>query len=126
PVVPGDLSHRRRQERLLPAARTAARWPDARDLAADHADERPARFSEVPRRAGRAARFVVDDRGSPRRPRRSAGRPPQIAVRLAGATFERTVPRDAAIAQDCRSEEHTSELQSRFDLVCRLLLEKKK
>src|SRR5438067_10505723 len=26
----------------------------------------------------------------------------------------------------CRSEEHTSELQSRFDLVCRLLLEKKK
>src|SRR5699024_12543912 len=32
---------------------------------------------------------------------------------------------DIAIA--ClRSEEHTSELQSRFDLVCRLLLEKKK
>src|SRR5207249_10877765 len=28
--------------------------------------------------------------------------------------------------EDClRSEEHTSELQSRFDLVCRLLLEKK-
>src|SRR5699024_5932940 len=27
---------------------------------------------------------------------------------------------------DFRSEEHTSELQSRFDLVCRLLLEKKK
>src|SRR5699024_11250690 len=28
-------------------------------------------------------------------------------------------------AQIRRSEEHTSELQSRFDLVCRLLLEKK-
>src|SRR5699024_12172533 len=28
--------------------------------------------------------------------------------------------------QTSRSEEHTSELQSRFDLVCRLLLEKKK
>src|SRR5699024_12109063 len=28
--------------------------------------------------------------------------------------------------QFARSEEHTSELQSRFDLVCRLLLEKKK
>src|SRR5699024_12129290 len=28
--------------------------------------------------------------------------------------------------QSHRSEEHTSELQSRFDLVCRLLLEKKK
>src|SRR5699024_12073978 len=27
--------------------------------------------------------------------------------------------------QSLRSEEHTSELQSRFDLVCRLLLEKK-
>src|SRR5699024_4646762 len=29
-------------------------------------------------------------------------------------------------SQKIRSEEHTSELQSRFDLVCRLLLEKKK
>src|SRR5699024_9420159 len=29
-------------------------------------------------------------------------------------------------ARGPRSEEHTSELQSRFDLVCRLLLEKKK
>src|SRR5437868_15225529 len=28
-------------------------------------------------------------------------------------------------ARPHRSEEHTSELQSRFDLVCRLLLEKK-
>src|SRR5437868_13004219 len=30
-----------------------------------------------------------------------------------------------ARATSGRSEEHTSELQSRFDLVCRLLLEKK-
>src|SRR3989440_8406537 len=29
-------------------------------------------------------------------------------------------------SSDVRSEEHTSELQSRSDLVCRLLLEKKK
>src|SRR5699024_12696196 len=29
----------------------------------------------------------------------------------------------AALAGERRSEEHTSELQSRFDLVCRLLLE---
>src|SRR5207249_5245 len=29
------------------------------------------------------------------------------------------------VLADQRSEEHTSELQSRFDLVCRLLLEKK-
>src|SRR5207249_12334582 len=34
------------------------------------------------------------------------------------------VPRRMARRE--RSEEHTSELQSRFDLVCRLLLEKKK
>src|SRR5699024_12706748 len=32
----------------------------------------------------------------------------------------------AACGGRARSEEHTSELQSRFDLVCRLLLEKKK
>src|SRR5699024_11819348 len=30
------------------------------------------------------------------------------------------------IPDKVRSEEHTSELQSRFDIVCRLLLEKKK
>src|SRR3712207_7390061 len=33
---------------------------------------------------------------------------------------------DAPAAQQLRSEEHTSELQSHSDLVCRLLLEKKK
>src|SRR5437867_10156375 len=32
----------------------------------------------------------------------------------------------AALAKAKRSEEHTSELQSPYDLVCRLLLEKKK
>src|SRR5699024_12837385 len=45
-----------------------------------------------------------------------------------------TRPRGNNIAEDNallvlylqRSEEHTSELQSRFELVCRLLLEKKK
>src|SRR5690349_23160421 len=39
-------------------------------------------------------------------------------AQMAGGAFGRT--------QDNRSEEHTSELQSRRDLVCRLLLEKKK
>src|SRR5438309_8426051 len=34
-------------------------------------------------------------------------------------------PRGRALADE-RSEEHTSELQSQFHLVCRLLLEKKK
>src|SRR5699024_12140016 len=41
-----------------------------------------------------------------------------LAGRRAAATRDR-------LAQRARSEEHTSELQSRFDLVCRLLLEKK-
>src|SRR5205809_2379480 len=35
-------------------------------------------------------------------------------------------PRGAADVDGVRSEEHTSELQSRLHLVCRLLLEKKK
>src|SRR5207249_10842310 len=35
-------------------------------------------------------------------------------------------PEPAEVPREVRSEEHTSELQSRFDLVCRLLLEKKK
>src|SRR5207249_10009561 len=39
---------------------------------------------------------------------------------------ERGAQYTACDLDDGRSEEHTSELQSRFDLVCRLLLEKKK
>src|SRR2546422_7729632 len=37
-----------------------------------------------------------------------------------------TVPAPGISGQGMRSEEHTSELQSRLHLVCRLLLEKKK
>src|SRR5699024_5230345 len=40
-------------------------------------------------------------------------------------TFSLT-PYEKQRSKTLRSEEHTSELQSRFDLVCRLLLEKKK
>src|SRR6266540_4690383 len=36
-----------------------------------------------------------------------------------------SVPRDLIVEIPARSEEHTSELQSHHDLVCRLLLEKK-
>src|SRR5438094_7137853 len=42
---------------------------------------------------------------------------------------QRSTPADdrpAALPAASRSEEHTSELQSPYDLVCRLLLEKKK
>src|SRR5206468_4631783 len=51
---------------------------------------------------------------------RSAPHPPVRRLHLPAAALQRG-PR----ASD-RSEEHTSELQSRSDLVCRLLLEKKK
>src|SRR5688572_32723187 len=37
-----------------------------------------------------------------------------------------SVPRNAERVRVMRSEEHTSELQSQSNLVCRLLLEKKK
>ena len=40
------------------------------------------------------------------------------------AHIQKAVPKETKIAT--RSEEHTSELQSRQYLVCRLLLEKKK
>src|SRR5699024_12728682 len=48
---------------------------------------------------------------------------------LTGGEKVHPVGVEAALAEhpdvaDARSEEHTSELQSRFDLVCRLLLEK--
>src|SRR5699024_12164288 len=41
------------------------------------------------------------------------------------ASFSGTVVALSSSTTLFRSEEHTSELQSRFDLVCRLLLEKK-
>src|SRR5690625_5761828 len=47
-----------------------------------------------------------------------------MPTRIVGATASATGSR--ALAPGERSEEHTSELQSRGHLVCRLLLEKKK
>src|SRR3712207_6888646 len=45
---------------------------------------------------------------------------------LAAGPIERNFDRIAPVLGVLRSEEHTSELQSRQYLVCRLLLEKKK
>src|SRR5690606_39355241 len=42
------------------------------------------------------------------------------------AIVEQEISASGAGMNGCRSEEHTSELQSRENLVCRLLLEKKK
>src|SRR3712207_7424519 len=72
--------------------------------------ERPPR-----RRPGGAARR--------RHPARPGGRRPGHAVRGGPAGVRH---RRAARVAGGRSEEHTSELQSRQYLVCRLLLEKKK
>src|SRR5437868_9711782 len=48
-----------------------------------------------------------------------------VAVRF-GHTVKALTQGAETVEVGFRSEEHTSELQSRFDLVCRLLLEKKK
>src|SRR5437870_9763079 len=47
-------------------------------------------------------------------------------VGICHAVMARISPRSNVIDLSHRSEEHTSELQSRGHLVCRLLLEKKK
>src|SRR3712207_7750631 len=67
---------------------------------------------------------------------RSLVGPPRFLLRASGvarrATWDRLAPRRRRTRLppvrlvDVRSEEHTSELQSRQYLVCRLLLEKKK
>src|SRR5689334_23658427 len=49
---------------------------------------------------------------------------PAVGVRFTGALQQGEALRHPDDRQ--RSEEHTSELQSQFHLVCRLLLEKKK
>src|SRR5689334_24684035 len=72
---------------------------------------------------------------SRKRPALRLGRPgvvqiPQRCVRRLigpiGPVTEWTRPFASSRGHDERSEEHTSELQSQFHLVCRLLLEKKK
>src|SRR5438046_6628021 len=55
------------------------------------------------------------------RPSSSAKNAPKIAQSWCNAT-----PLESTLVKKRRSEEHTSELQSLTNLVCRLLLEKKK
>src|SRR5271167_5093803 len=63
-----------------------------------------------------------------RRPPRSTLFPYTTLFRSTGSRSlaRRPAPHPRRRSAPSRSEEHTSELQSRFDLVCRLLLEKKK
>src|SRR5699024_11477077 len=116
----------------------ASRTPQqaAEHLALVGVDAEPAEFVTSPQVASR----LLAERLGPGAQVLVVGRPSLAEqIRLEGleATFEdeREV---AAVVQgwspdlnwerlaEGRSEEHTSELQSRFDLVCRLLLEKKR
>src|SRR5207249_6408209 len=58
---------------------------------------------------------------------RSGSTMSRTGTTLEAARSRRPIPKTmrAGVFREKRSEEHTSELQSRFDLVCRLLLEKK-
>src|SRR5689334_24014436 len=71
-------------------------------------------------RHGFMAQFVVDDE-------RYMNPVPRELRDVAVLVEPLTIAEKALIqVWDVRSEEHTSELQSQFHLVCRLLLEKKK
>src|SRR5699024_12204607 len=63
--------------------------------------------------------------GALKRGRRKAENLANRSMLTLDMDFINTSVEDVLI-KSIRSEEHTSELQSRFDLVCRLLLEKKK
>src|SRR2546429_1475778 len=59
--------------------------------------------------------------------------PKSVGGKAAKTTYKKTTDKESGrarkalfMAHSNRSEEHTSELQSRLHLVCRLLLEKKK
>src|SRR5690606_32305807 len=74
------------------------------------------------RRSARAAHPPATTRSTPRqahRTRPATNRPPRPAHHAT------TPPQPSDQESQSRSEEHTSELQSRENLVCRLLLEKK-
>src|SRR5437773_8490896 len=66
-------------------------------------------------------------RAQERRECRRSGRG-DCGVQIVGASdsYGEAITERCELRQKSRSEEHTSELQSHHDLVCRLLLEKKK
>src|SRR2546426_2134800 len=88
---------------------------------------RPPRSTLFPYTTLFRSRAPRSDRG--RRGRRSAGPRGAAAGRSRlglDGIGERRVPVRRDLDAEARSEEHTSELQSPCNLVCRLLLEKKK
>src|SRR2546430_6095134 len=78
---------------------------------------------------GRGQPAVIADRGAPpARLGQGLGEQPPQRMRIGGKQGGADNAADIVFAQDrrieTRSEEHTSELQSQSNLVCRLLLEK--
>src|SRR2546427_7590366 len=71
-------------------------------------------------------RSRVADPGEAGRPSRSRGLSTPRGVREVPCGVRSSVTRAKQHDNAARSEEHTSELQSQSNLVCRLLLEKKK
>src|SRR5699024_12070173 len=78
---------------------------------------------------------IAERASQTRSPRRPDGDPVDGTAHTANLAPVQDADRDDRLERPARgaprplprrSEEHTSELQSRFDLVCRLLLEKKK
>src|SRR5256885_11506641 len=118
--------HPRRGRRLAPRGRWARRAQTAGGGGRAAADRGTA---GAVRRSGVSQPHVR--RTSPAVPRSAAARPPPPAVWARGSHLRRAAslrPRRGSIRArySSRSEEHTSELQSPCNLVCRLLLEKKK
>src|SRR5436190_18396953 len=62
----------------------------------------------------------------PGEPERGRASLPRRVAAVRGSIPPPALPPEARLHLSERSEEHTSELQSHSDLVCRLLLEKKK
>src|SRR3989475_1373336 len=86
------------------------------------------RWDDV-RRVALILRDVLDEYGLGGRPRTSGSRGMHVNVRIARRwNFDQVRRAALALSREVerRAEEHTSELQSQSNLVCRLLLEKKK
>src|SRR6266516_5404186 len=113
---------------IIMTALTAARWRVAHAAGRDHFWNRRLIANWVPRQDPDLAVFEQ------RRQVLAA-----CGFKLSAARFDLKLPAEATrwaanavpegavhLSLNSRSEEHTSELQSPYDLVCRLLLEKKK
>src|SRR5207248_4733562 len=124
------------RRRLIPAHRYPLTCPEREELCIARLDRGGAdlageRILRQVRRQRRSRHFTREAVGQP--PRGPAGESARDHRRIAASALQRLpiwrarsrlrTPQERG---PHRSEEHTSELQSPYDLVCRLLLEKKK